>query len=124
MQDRGDGLVKEPACSDDTLPPHTFTLEVLDTYCSYLIHPFKFYKNSNLPIAQSGMEFFPRDGETFPNETIIRQGYLGCAPLHPTLAISIRALESYRQSHRTSPRFSIEAQCKTLCHMNNVSTSV
>ncbi|KAF8878306.1 hypothetical protein BD779DRAFT_1613056 [Infundibulicybe gibba] len=52
--------------------------------------------------------------------TLIRHGYLGSAPLHPTVAISIRTLSLYWQAHRTCPRFSIEAQCKTLCHMHNV----
>ena len=66
------------------------------------------------------MEFNLLDGEVFPNETLIRHGYIVCAPLHPTLAILIQTLEAYHQLHQTSPQFSIEAQCKTLCHMHNV----
>ncbi|KAG2743944.1 hypothetical protein P692DRAFT_201682439, partial [Suillus brevipes Sb2] len=57
---------------------------------------------------------------TFPNETLIYYGYLGCSPLYPTVAISIRTLAAYRQSHRTCPRFSIQAQCKALCHLHSI----
>lgn len=120
MHDRSNGLPKEPASSDNILPLRAFTLETFDTYCNYFISFFNLIENSNIYTAQSYVEFNPVDGEVFPNETMIRHGYLGCAPLHPTLAISIRTLEAYRQLHRTSPRFSIEAQCRTLCHMQNV----
>ncbi|KAG1835964.1 hypothetical protein DFJ58DRAFT_670120, partial [Suillus subalutaceus] len=56
----------------------------------------------------------------FPNESLIYHGYLGCSLLHPTVAISLRMLAAYRQSHRTCPRFSIQAQCKTLCHLHDI----
>ncbi|OAX32642.1 hypothetical protein K503DRAFT_852090 [Rhizopogon vinicolor AM-OR11-026] len=56
----------------------------------------------------------------YPNETLIYNGYLGCAPLFPTVAISIRTLAAYRQAHRVCPRFSIQAQCKMLCHLHNM----
>jgi hypothetical protein len=59
-------------------------------------------------------------GVLYPNETLLRYGYLGCSPVQPTLAFSIRTLAAYRQSHRTCPRFSIEAQCRMLCHMHDV----
>ncbi|KAF8883570.1 hypothetical protein BD779DRAFT_1429581, partial [Infundibulicybe gibba] len=62
----------------------------------------------------------PRAGEIYANETLIRSGYIGSAPLQPTVAISIRTLSMYRQAHRTCPRFSVEAQCKMLCHIHNI----
>ena len=65
-------------------------------------------------------QFRPIPGEIFVNETLIRHGYLGCAPLTPNLAISIWTLTFYRQCHRTCPWFSIDAYCKTLCHMQKV----
>ncbi|KAG0699233.1 hypothetical protein DFH29DRAFT_983620 [Suillus ampliporus] len=43
----------------------------------------------------------------FPNKSLVYHGYLGCSPLHPT-------------SHRTCPWFSIQAQCKALCHLHNI----
>ncbi|KAG2136551.1 uncharacterized protein EDB93DRAFT_1091557 [Suillus bovinus] len=45
----------------------------------------------------------------------------GCSPLFPTVTISIRTLAVYRQVHRTCPQFSIQAQCKALCHLHNFS---
>jgi len=66
------------------------------------------------------MSFVPDSVHIFPNETLIRQGYLGASPVQPTIAISIQTLECFRQSHRTCPCFSIEAQCKTLCHLHSV----
>ena len=41
--------------------------------------------------------------------------------MSPTLAISIRTLDAFRQFHRVCPRFSIQAQCKSLCHLHHVS---
>jgi len=57
----------------------------------------------------------------FPNENLIYHGYLGCLPVYPTVAISLRTLAIFRQAHRTCPRFSIQAQCKMLCYLHNVS---
>jgi len=59
-------------------------------------------------------------GDVYPNETLLHHGYISCSPVQPTLAISLRTLAAYHQSHRTCPRFSIEAQCKMLSHMHNV----
>ncbi|KAJ8586406.1 hypothetical protein M405DRAFT_705386, partial [Rhizopogon salebrosus TDB-379] len=56
----------------------------------------------------------------YPNETLIYNGYLGCSPLYPNVAISLRTLAAYRQAHRTCPRFSIQAQCKMLCYLHNL----
>ncbi|OJA17555.1 hypothetical protein AZE42_13216 [Rhizopogon vesiculosus] len=62
----------------------------------------------------------PLPSHKFPNESLIYHGYLGCSPLLPTVAISLRTLAAYRQSHRTCPRFSIQAQCKALCHLHDI----
>ncbi|KAG1792021.1 uncharacterized protein HD556DRAFT_1239880 [Suillus plorans] len=56
----------------------------------------------------------------YPNETLIYHGYIGCAPMYPTVAISLRTLAAYRQIHRTCPRFSIQAQCKALCFLHDI----
>ena len=70
-------------------------------------------KTVSLPIAEA---------EIYPNETLLRNGYLGCSPLTPTVAISLRSLRAYRQTHRTCPRYSVDALAKTLCHLHNVCT--
>ncbi|KAG1783913.1 hypothetical protein EV702DRAFT_958142 [Suillus placidus] len=56
----------------------------------------------------------------YPNETLIHHGYLGCAPLYPTVAISLRTLAAYCQTHRVCPTFSFQAQCKTLCFLHDI----
>ncbi|KAI6097238.1 hypothetical protein F5141DRAFT_1190910 [Pisolithus sp. B1] len=54
----------------------------------------------------------------YPNEVLIYHGYIGCSPVLPTVAISLR-FTTYHQIHRICPRFSIQAQCKLLCHLHN-----
>ncbi|KAG1804582.1 hypothetical protein EV424DRAFT_1330514 [Suillus variegatus] len=66
------------------------------------------------------MSLEPQPCHRYPNKTLIYYGYLGCSPLYPTIAISIHTLVNYCQCHRTCPRFSIEAQCKALCHLHNM----
>ncbi|KAG2744795.1 hypothetical protein P692DRAFT_20743079 [Suillus brevipes Sb2] len=61
-----------------------------------------------------------RPSHRYPNETLIYHGYIGCSPLYPTAAISLRTLSAYRQIHRTCPRFSIQAQVKTLCFIHDI----
>ncbi|KAF8330271.1 hypothetical protein F5887DRAFT_1064156 [Amanita rubescens] len=52
--------------------------------------------------------------------SLLRNGYLGCSPLMPTVALSLRTLSLYREIHRTCPRLSLEAMAKTLCYLQNV----
>ncbi|KAG1781291.1 hypothetical protein EV702DRAFT_1177553 [Suillus placidus] len=52
--------------------------------------------------------------------TLIYNGYLGCSPLFPNIAISLCTLAAYRQAHQTCPKFTIQAQCKTLCHLHDM----
>ncbi|KAG1727456.1 uncharacterized protein EDB91DRAFT_1239525 [Suillus paluster] len=52
--------------------------------------------------------------------TLIYNGYLGCLPLFLNIAISLHTLAAYRQAHRTYPQFTIQAQCKTLCHLHDM----
>ena len=120
--DSGDYL---PHASDreesDTPPFLPFTIESLDTYCNYFFSCFLDSINFSYK-ARSLMNFCPIQGKVWPNETLIWYGYIGCAPVQPTLAFSIRALELYHQTHRTCPQFSLEAQCKTMCYMHRVSS--
>ncbi|KAG2114526.1 hypothetical protein DEU56DRAFT_933756 [Suillus clintonianus] len=83
------------------------------------------------PPGEEGAEFSHEGGEYEVFQGLAQQmadlsgfliyhGYLGCSPLHPTVAISLRTLAAYRQSHRTCPRFSVQAQCKALCHLHDI----
>ncbi|KAG1719238.1 hypothetical protein EDB19DRAFT_1898796 [Suillus lakei] len=42
------------------------------------------------------------------------------SPIRLTVAITIRTLDVYRQSHRVTPRFSIHAEAKMLCFLHGV----
>lgn len=44
-----------------------------------------------------------------------------CAPLRPTVAISIRALEIYRVMHLRCPRLALQPYVKALCDVHGVS---
>ncbi|KAG6377662.1 hypothetical protein JVT61DRAFT_14427 [Boletus reticuloceps] len=55
----------------------------------------------------------------YPNETLIYHGYLGCSPIFPSVAILLRTLAAFQQAHRVCPRFTIQAQCKMLCHLHH-----
>ncbi|KAF8329667.1 hypothetical protein F5887DRAFT_896606 [Amanita rubescens] len=59
------------------------------------------------------------DDDRYPNEALVRNGFLGCSPLHPTVCISFRTLSAYRQIHRTCPRYSLQAFAKSLCYLHN-----
>ncbi|KAH7908745.1 hypothetical protein BJ138DRAFT_1203757 [Hygrophoropsis aurantiaca] len=54
------------------------------------------------------------------NASLLRYGCIGSAPIKPTVAITIRTLAVYRQTHRVCPRLSIHAEAKKLCHMHHV----
>ncbi|KAF8333825.1 hypothetical protein F5887DRAFT_1079846 [Amanita rubescens] len=58
--------------------------------------------------------------DKFPNETLIRNGLLGCAPLNPSVALTIRTLHAFRQMRRNCPRLSISGFCKALCLIHSV----
>ncbi|KAL4062912.1 hypothetical protein J3A83DRAFT_4362973 [Scleroderma citrinum] len=60
----------------------------------------------------------------FPNENLIYHGYLGCSPMYPTVAILICMFAAFCQSHWVCPHFSIQAQCKALCHLHHISQFV
>ncbi|EPT04922.1 hypothetical protein FOMPIDRAFT_1045594, partial [Fomitopsis schrenkii] len=62
----------------------------------------------------------PASWDEYPNESLARCGYLGTAPLRPSVAIAFRTLEAYRQLHYACPRLSIQAQVRALCRLHAV----
>ncbi|KAG2065464.1 hypothetical protein BDR04DRAFT_1032702 [Suillus decipiens] len=56
----------------------------------------------------------------YPNETLIYSEYLGCLPLYLNITISLCTLAAYWQAHQTCPQFSIQVQCKMLCHLHDM----
>ncbi|KAL6299353.1 hypothetical protein BKA93DRAFT_819932 [Sparassis latifolia] len=58
--------------------------------------------------------------DIFANVSLAHHGYFGMAPVRPTVAVSFRALEAYRQLHRVCPRLSIQGQVRALCFLHSV----
>jgi hypothetical protein len=54
------------------------------------------------------------------NVALVRQGYLGCSPIDPSVAISLDCLELYHQIRRRQSSFSIQSMAKVFCAMHNV----
>ncbi|KAI5990639.1 hypothetical protein EDD15DRAFT_2388750 [Pisolithus albus] len=70
-------------------------------------------------LADAYLDYSSRDmGDGLP--VLIYYGYIGCSPLLPTVAFSLRTLATYHQIHRICPRFGIQAQCKLLCHLHSM----
>ncbi|KIO08058.1 hypothetical protein M404DRAFT_58346, partial [Pisolithus tinctorius Marx 270] len=51
---------------------------------------------------------------------LVRQGFMPCSPIRPSVAITINALELYRVARLRSPHFSIQAFVKTICDLQGV----
>ncbi|KAI0323727.1 hypothetical protein GY45DRAFT_1229179, partial [Cubamyces sp. BRFM 1775] len=51
------------------------------------------------------------------NVTLALQGYMGTAPVRPSVAIGFKTLEAYCQLHRVCPRLSIQVQVRALCYL-------
>ncbi|KAG0694091.1 hypothetical protein DFH29DRAFT_815719 [Suillus ampliporus] len=56
----------------------------------------------------------------FINVSLLRYGCIGSSPIRPTVAITIRTLDVYRQSHQVTLCFSIHAEAKMLCFLHGV----
>lgn len=54
------------------------------------------------------------------NESLIRCGLLGVSPVHPTVAISLDTLEFYHRLRRRHPQLGIQAICRALCDIHNI----
>ena len=61
-----------------------------------------------------------RSDDTFISCALLRLGLVPCAPVRPTVAISIRALEFFCVSSLYSPHFTLHAFAKVLCHSHTV----
>jgi hypothetical protein len=61
------------------------------------------------------------DTDRFVATSFVRQGFMPCAPLKPTVACSIRVLELYRIAHLRCPRLARQPWVKALCDLHGVS---
>ncbi|KAG1765462.1 hypothetical protein EV702DRAFT_1182484 [Suillus placidus] len=89
---------------------------LVDTYLDYCAQD----KGNGMPSIPETV-LTPDEHDCPPSLTL--NYYLGCSPLYPLVAISLHTLVVYHQSHQTCPQFSIQAQCKMLCHLHDFSTA-
>ncbi|KAG1720449.1 hypothetical protein EDB19DRAFT_1647083 [Suillus lakei] len=86
-RDSGDGM---PAMSDQDLSGVDTSFSINDIE---LIDIF----------TRTHTHLQPLPSHQYPNETLIHYGYIGCAPMYPSVAISLCTLAAYCQSHRMCP---------------------
>ena len=126
-QDPGDGMPQIPTalavhpsaeqCASTVTP---LDIELVDMFSKYSC--ISRCSCSNLLfLGRHRKHITPTPHHIYPNETLIQQDYIGSSLLIPSITISIRTLATFRQQHRMCPRFSIQAQAKTLCHLHQVS---
>ncbi|KAG1722698.1 hypothetical protein EDB19DRAFT_1645644 [Suillus lakei] len=87
-RDSGNGM-PNPEDLPSVLPLHMDMMDCPSLNNIELIDLFRRRRSSLQPIAS----------HRFPNETLIYHGYIGCAPMYPTIAISLHTLATFRQSH-------------------------
>jgi hypothetical protein len=73
----------------------------------------------SLLIAFISSTSIPQAAEEPANVSLINVGLIGCSPIQPTIAISLKCLELYHQVRRRKPSFSIQAMVKVLCALHN-----
>jgi hypothetical protein len=57
-------------------------------------------------------EFQALDGTA--NVSLLRQGFIGCTPVRPQLAVATNVYDFYTAARGVHPSFSIEAFCKDI----------
>jgi hypothetical protein len=122
FRDSGDGLpafddMSAEPLLDDSSSVSLTNIELIDLFSMFHKVPI-LCANSFLERSHSSLQSQP--SHRYPNETLIYHGYIGCAPLYPTAAISLHTLATYHQIHWSCPRFSIQAQVKSLCFLHDV----
>ncbi len=63
-------------------------------------------------------EFQALDG--IANVSLLRQGFIGCTPVHPHLAVATNVYDFYTAVRGVHPSFSIEAFSRMLCLLYKV----
>ncbi|KIO07397.1 hypothetical protein M404DRAFT_23899 [Pisolithus tinctorius Marx 270] len=58
--------------------------------------------------------------DSYITSALVRQGFVPCSPIRPSMAITINALKLYRVARLRSLHFSIQAFVKTICDLQGV----
>lgn len=74
-------------------------------------------------VARKSLTVYCHWDSVYKNIALVHNGSIGCAPQAPSVCLTLRTLEDYRQGHRVNPRMTIQAQVRKMCALHNVSDS-
>ena len=108
-----------PSSPVDGNLPSVFTVDAIDMQgaCTPLL-----LARSNNPIG-----YYPKKQFQALDDTVVvsllQQGFIGCTPVRPQLAVATNVYEFYTAARGVHPSFSIEAFARTLCLVHKVGRS-
>jgi hypothetical protein len=98
--------------------PPVFTVDAIDMQSACV--PLPLTHSNTLVGYYPKKEFQALDGT--PNVSLLQQGFIGCTPVRPQLAVAINVYDFYTAACGVHPSFSIEAFARTLCLVYKVSS--
>ena len=104
------------ASSVDGESPLVFTVDAIDMQGAYI--PLLLAQSNTLVGYYPKKEFQALDD--IANVSLLRQGFVGCTPVHPHLAVATNIYDFYTAARGVHPSFSIEAFSRTLCLLYKV----
>ena len=94
-----------------------YRLLILDVFGKSLaIKPCQF--NQIHLLGTSSQEAYILEGDINIPAALVRQGLIPCAPYHPSMAVTTRVLELYRNNHLHCPHLAIQPFVKSLCDLH------
>jgi hypothetical protein len=114
-----EGLGSPPPSVEPELLQGTYKIQVMDVYGN------KILVNVSSSVLTSILATFSLDAELAAGDqgipaALVRQGLIPCAPFSPTLSISTRLLELYRNTHLRCPHLAIQPFVKGLCDLHGI----
>ena len=108
-------MASPPSPVNSESPP-VFTIDAIDMLgmCIHLL----------LTQSHALVGYYPKKQfqvlDDIANVSLLRQGFLGCTPIRPQLAVATNLFDFYTAVRGVHPSFSIEAFTKTLCLVHKV----
>lgn len=102
-------------------PVEVYPITVIDMFGEFLM--LLLWTSSYIypDTTDHAVKLNPKGGGNAP--ALILEGLMPCAPWKPTVALTIRVLEVYRNQHVCCPQLAIQPFVKALCSMHGVSVA-
>ena len=107
-----------PSSPVDGNLPSVFTVDAIDMQGAYIPSLLARFNN---PIG-----YYPKKQFQALDDIVVsllQQGFVGCTPVRPQLAVATNVYEFYTAARGVHPSFSIEAFARTLCLVHKASRS-